>query len=334
MNCKVTVLVAVYNMAHFLPKCLDSLIGQTVRDIQIVCVDDGSSDESLQLLSAYQEKDNRIEVIHLNRNRGLAYARNLGLQRAKGQYVCMLDADDWYAPDAFEQCVNVFENNPSTDCVLFKCMLVYQQEDGLRYELQPSKDFVVLSGQEACMLSLDWQIHGIYMVRTEIHKRYPYDDSARLYSDENTTRLHYAVSREVRQCQGTYFYLQHSGSNTHKLTSVRQFDRLIAKESLLRELVPLMPAKEMEIKQTITLQLWLILVDCYMIYHCYHRTFSPADLRHAKSELHRVWSAVDRRLLTSPKVRKFGYRPMPSWPLFRLQEWLYFTLRGFLHKNI
>lgn len=319
-------------MARYLPKCLDSLLAQTLNDIQVVCIDDGSADGSLALLSAYHERDQRIEVIHLEKNRGLAHARNRGLEVARGEYICMVDADDWLASDALEQCVEVFRQHPSTDCVLFDCKLAYEQGDGYRYEQQPSKNFTVLTGEEACLLSLPWLIHGINMVRGSIHQRYPYDETAPLYSDENTTRLHYALSREVRQSKGTYYYLQHSGSNTHLWTG-RTFDRLSAKDSLLKTLLPLLKKRKEEARGIIVNQQWAVLVDCYMFYHCRAGKLSASDRRRALSEMRRTWMSVDRSLLDPTVVRKFGYRPMPCWWLFRLQEWAYFTLRGLLGKN-
>ena len=92
---KVTILVAAYNAAPFLPKCLDSLLSQTLEDIQVVCIDDGSTDDTPDVLQRYAAADRRIEVIALPENHGQAYARNQGLLTAKGDYVCFLDSDDW-----------------------------------------------------------------------------------------------------------------------------------------------------------------------------------------------------------------------------------------------
>jgi len=328
---KVTVLVAVYNAEAFLSRCIASLLSQTLRDIQVVCIDDCSTDSSLSLLESYREKDGRIEVIHLDENGGQAHARNQGLKRARGEYVCMLDADDWYSPDALEKGVSVFEEHPYTDTVLFQCLIAHEQSDGFTYSPYPLKPFDCLSGREACMLSIDdWQIHGIYMVRRAIHQRYPYDESTRLYSDDNTTHLHYLASREVRQCEGIYYYLLHDNSHTHQI-SVKIFDRIKAKENMLRTLVPLLSDRRVE--QMLTTQLWLVVVDSYMFYYLYGRDLSAADRRRGLAEMHRVWRYIDRTLLTPSKVHKFGYWPMPTWWLFRCQEWLYFTLRGLLGRN-
>lgn len=324
--CKVSVLVAVYNAEPFLPTCLDSLLDQTLKDIQVVCIDDCSTDNSLQLLRRYADRDPRIEVIALAENHGQAYARNQGLLIVRGEYVCFLDSDDWYAPDALERAVAVFEAHEKCDCVLFQVDNVYPDHT----ERYPLPSFDVLMGKEAFRLSLDWQIHGVYMVRTALHQRYPYDDTCRSFSDDNTTRLHYMFAREVRQCQGVYFYRQHAQSISH-IVSISQLDRMKANESMKRQL------KQLGCDDGI-MRLWenirmLILVDCYMFYHLHSHELTAADRRYALGELHRVWQTIDRRQLDSPKTHKFGYRPMPCWWLFRLQEWAYFTLRGLLGKN-
>lgn len=324
---KVTILVAAYNAEPFLPKCLDSLLAQTLKEIQVVCIDDGSTDGTLTVLRRYAAADQRIEVIALPENHGQAYARNQGLKCAQGDYICFLDSDDWLSTDALEQAVTVFETCPATDSVLFQVDMV-EPQGSTRY---PLPSFTVLSGNEAFRLSLDWQLHGVYMVRTVIHQQYPYDDTCRSFSDDNTTRLHYLHSREVRQCQGVYYYRQHASSTSHVI-SVRQFDRMRANESMKAMLTAEgMPPEIMRQWEAMRM---LVLVDCYKFYYCHSRELPDSDRSFALGEMRRVWQTIERHLLDSPKVHKFGYRPLPFWWLFRLQEWLYFTLRGLLGRNV
>ena len=320
---KVSVLVAVHNAEKWLTQCLDSLMSQTLTDIQVICVDDASTDGSLAILNDYARRDKRFEVVPMAENVGMAKARNIALAKAKGDYICMLDSDDWYGPDAFEKAVGVFEANLTTDVVLFQFRYVFPDHE----QLFPSKPFTVIDGRTACQLSLDWQIHGIYMVRRAIHMQYPYDDTCRLFSDENTTRLHYAVSREIRYCEGTYYYRQHEASMSHR-PSVRQFDKLKAKESLIKSL------QELSIDvQQLTNMLWIDVVDLYMFHHVHGYQLTKAEREYGMQEIRRVWSTIDRSVFNKKTTAKFGYRPCCSWHLFRLQEWLYFTIRGFLGKN-
>ena len=322
---KVSVLVAVYNAEAFLSRCLDSLKAQTYEDIQVICVDDASTDDSCRLLQEYAAKDSRIEVMSLPENRGQAHARNEGLKHAKGDYICMLDADDWFSPDAIEKALAVFDGE--TDCVLFDVVRWYDDRHEMLYQMPP---FDTLTGKEAFRLSLDWQIHGLYMVRADIHQQHPYDETCRLYSDDNTTRIHYICSRQVRRCEGRYYYRQHPDSSTRRI-SVSRFDYLKANESMRRQMQALnVSQKAVDEYEN---HRWLNMIDVYMFYHVHGRELSSADRKYGFSELCRIWRTIDRRALKKETITKFGYRPCQSWRMFRLQEWLYFTLRGLLGKN-
>jgi glycosyltransferase involved in cell wall biosynthesis len=324
---KVSVLVAAYNAARFLPRSLDSLLCQTHADLQVICVDDASTDATLSVLTGYAARDSRVTVIPLSENVGQARARNVALQQAVGDYVCFLDSDDWLSPDAIAEAVDVFHQHADTDCVLFRLLMVTDGHE----ESYPMEPFDCLTGYEAFVRSLDWRVHGVYMTRRSLFQRVPYDDTCRSYSDDNTTRIHYYLSRQVRPCRGTYYYLQHATSVTHQ-QSVRRFDHLRANESMKRQLLSLSVDRSLLARYEQVR--WLVLVDCYMFYHVHGRYLTAAERRYGLSELHRVWQSVDRTLLNKETTAKFGYRPCKWWWLFRCQEWCYFTLRGLLGKNL
>ena len=91
---KVSIIVPVYNVAPYLRQCMDSVINQTYRNIEIICIDDGSTDESGKILNEYVKADDRINAVHTN-NAGVASARNTGLSLASGEYLIFVDGDDW-----------------------------------------------------------------------------------------------------------------------------------------------------------------------------------------------------------------------------------------------
>lgn len=91
---KVSIIVPVYNVAPYLRQCMDSIINQTYRNIEIICIDDGSTDESGKILGEYAKSDDRIKAVHTN-NAGVASARNTGLSLASGEYLLFVDGDDW-----------------------------------------------------------------------------------------------------------------------------------------------------------------------------------------------------------------------------------------------
>ena len=99
---KVSVILPVYNVGRYLRQSLDSLINQTLKDIEIICTDDGSTDESGSILDEYSSKDSRIKVIHKS-NKGTGAARNDGLRLAKGECIGFVDPDDWVKPEMFER---------------------------------------------------------------------------------------------------------------------------------------------------------------------------------------------------------------------------------------
>lgn len=107
---KVSVIVPVYNVEKYLKRCLDSLINQTLSDIDIICINDGSKDSSLKILEQYAQKDSRI-VIYNQENSGLSVARNTGLEHASGEYIGFVDSDDWVDLDFYEKLYNSAKNN-------------------------------------------------------------------------------------------------------------------------------------------------------------------------------------------------------------------------------
>lgn len=98
---KVSVVIPVYNVEKYLPKCLDSLIGQTLKEIEIICINDASTDSSLEVLREYEKKDPRVKIID-KPNEGPSAARNLGIEKASGEYISFVDSDDWVSENFLE----------------------------------------------------------------------------------------------------------------------------------------------------------------------------------------------------------------------------------------
>lgn len=117
---KLSIIVPVYNVEKYLSKCLESLIHQTLQDIEIICVDDGSTDSSLEILKSFAKTDSRIKVFS-QKNQGQSAARNLALKHAKGEYLGFVDSDDWVDLDYFEKLYRVAKSsNCDIACAGFK----------------------------------------------------------------------------------------------------------------------------------------------------------------------------------------------------------------------
>ena len=329
MNYKVSVLVAAYNAEKYLRECLDSLIGQTLREIQIICVDDASTDNTLAILHEYEKKDERIVVLAQPENRGQAKARNRGLELATGEFVTMLDSDDWFAPDTLEKAYAVTREYPETDAVLLELRYFYQTTgEYALYGQIPEKE--VYSGEEALFLSLDWQIHGVYLIRNTIHQAYPYDDYSRMYSDDNTTRIHYLHSREVRFSSGIYYYRQHNESNTN-VHNIHRFDHMDAGLSLKRTL------QKEGVSAYVIARLenlrWIIIVGLY-IYYLQHKAHYSAEERTGILKRFRNHiQDLEPNLLPPATKYKFGYIPFRKcFLLFQAEVWLYYRIRKAFYK--
>lgn len=118
MNDMVSVIVPVYNVEHYLEKCLKSLQLSIYTNLEILLIDDGSTDSSGDICDKYEKIDKRCKVYH-KENGGLPDARNYGLDRANGKYIMFIDSDDWIDKCCVQNCINEFEKDNNVDCVMF-----------------------------------------------------------------------------------------------------------------------------------------------------------------------------------------------------------------------
>lgn len=123
---KLSVIIPVYNVEKYLRNCLDSVINQTYKNLEIICINDGSPDNSLAILEEYAAKDERIIVIN-QENAGVSTARNAGLDRATGEYIAFVDSDDWLEPECFELAITEFEQDEEIDLVSWGANVIAQR---------------------------------------------------------------------------------------------------------------------------------------------------------------------------------------------------------------
>ena len=122
----ISVIIPVYNVEKYLRRCLDSVIAQTYQNIEIICVDDGSIDESGRICDQYAVRDAHIKVIH-QENQGLSAARNRGLDAAEGEYIAFVDSDDYILEDMYKKMLDMLLNYNVDLCV---CQWQYEFSDG------------------------------------------------------------------------------------------------------------------------------------------------------------------------------------------------------------
>ncbi len=153
---KVSIIIPVYNVQTYIEECLKSLLQQTYKNLEIILVNDGSTDNSGIICDKYAEADTRIRVFH-KENGGVSSARNVGLQNVTGDYVTFVDPDDWIEPDMYEKMVMHFDNN--IEAVFCGYWESPEKEMNLSPILhQPEKEGIV-NGEEAlyqCMIGIGY----------------------------------------------------------------------------------------------------------------------------------------------------------------------------------
>ena len=223
---KVSVIVPIYNAESYLEKCVNSIINQTERDIQIILVDDGSTDKSPQICDELSLKDDRIVVFH-KKNGGLSSARNKGLENAKADYVCFIDSDDIIAPYYVEHLLSLIEKY---DCdVAVGKFETFTDKDPSFDNID--NDVEIVEGKNA----IDKLFGKSYVTATiacnKVYKKSLFDDikfpEGKINEDEATAyRIFYKTERVAFSNSVVYGYYMRDNSITKSKFSKRNFDFL------------------------------------------------------------------------------------------------------------
>ena len=132
----VSVILPVYGVEEWLPACLESVLGQSLRELEVLAIDDASPDGCGSILDAFAERDSRLRVFHLPENRRQGYGRNLGLDQAGGKYVYFLDSDDLILPNALENLVRAAETD-RLDGLFFDSEVIFEKENFRNIDYEP-----------------------------------------------------------------------------------------------------------------------------------------------------------------------------------------------------
>ena len=321
---KVSVIVAVYNMEEHLRQCVESVLAQTLADVEVVCVDDVSTDGSLQLLRTMAQEDSRVKVLEQPENGGAQLARNAGILASSGEFITVLDDDDWLAPDALELAVKEFEGRDDVECVLLKEFRV--RPDGSIFYPEGRWPFREAKGEEVYYHSMPWHVSGRYLVRRALQLRILYDNADRVYGEDNTALLHFLESPYIIQSEGIYYYRLLDESLSHAM-NMAIFGGLKSHVAMSSHL--LKGGYSLSVRSAHEHFRWLMVVNAIRHLYLYGRKYYTAAQRREAWQLIRDdYDSVDFSLVPDEQLRKFGYMPLrSSWTLFRLQEWTYFTLK-------
>ncbi|MDO5826583.1 MAG: glycosyltransferase [Methanosphaera sp.] len=169
-ECKISIIIPVYNKERYLDKSLQSIIGQSFKDYEVICVDDGSNDLSLTILEEYANEKDNFKVF-AKKNEGPGSARNLGLSKASGEYIIFLDADDWLLDDTLEKLYDTATNNNS-DLVLFNATEHYKNnitKDRV-YHIHLDKNTDLNNFSFDYNNNINLVMNGYHIVCTKLHR--------------------------------------------------------------------------------------------------------------------------------------------------------------------
>ena len=138
MNKLISIIVTVYNKEKTIDRCLQSLLNQTYNNIEIICINDGSTDSSLKRIQSIARYDKRIKIYN-QKNKGVSYARNRGISLCSGDYFLFIDGDDWLDKTCCEILIETLALKPNTNVILYDYINVYNK---LVYKINRVKNFI------------------------------------------------------------------------------------------------------------------------------------------------------------------------------------------------
>lgn len=308
----ISVIVPVYNMERYLRRCVDSILHQTYRNLEVLLVDDGSTDASGAICDEYAAQEERVTAVH-QKNGGLSAARNAGLERAQGTYLCFVDSDDFLDSRMLETlCRDLQEQDADVAVVGFR---MFEREE----ELAPAELAVpvqCMTGREAIRSTLvsdelgDFAWNKLYKWELFRDIRYPL---GRMMEDQGTTyRIFQQCSKVAYRPVPLYYYYQRPDSILHRRNMKFYEDKLdmgYQKYRAIREAYPGMPENDAAMLSVVE--------------HCYPYLMQDTERRAKMEAFLQECDPAAAKLLCTSSQRKYQ--------LLRCSRRLYAKL--FLLKN-
>lgn len=297
---KITVLMPVYNAEKYLHDSIGSLLSQTSNDWKLICINDGSTDKSQEIIEEYCKIDKRIKLIS-QKNSGPAVARAKAIELANTEYVSILDADDAYSPDYIELMLQKAQET-NADSIVPNVKFGYKSTTKLQDFFQQrelSPDLIIKNGIQAFSMTFPWRLHGWQMVKTDLAKKYYTVLNAaysKFNSDEFITRLLYLKSNTTALCRAKYLYRIDANSLT-RTVSLKKLDYLITLDKIL----------DLCYKENIPAK---IIIE---VYNNYYSTLI-SSLKMTKSLQHKEHSIALKRIKQS---YTYSYRPNLKYKIIK-----------------
>ena len=235
MSIKVSIIVPVYNSAKYLEKCLDSICNQTLQDIEIICVDDCSTDNSYSILKKYAQKDKRILLIKQASNQGQGIARNTGLKLAKREYIGFVDSDDAIDENYFE---SLYERAQKNEADITSNCLYYVSENN---QLKEGDWFNFAQIEKECLTDRLEKMKTVYancntspckhIYKSKFLKEHKIEFQNGVFHEDQyfiVKAFYYAnkIIQETSNCP-KYFYFLHENSSMHQKNNKQKYRKVL-----------------------------------------------------------------------------------------------------------
>lgn len=224
----VSIIVPVYNVEKYLDRCIESIVGQTFRDFELILVDDGSPDQCPWMCDNWAIKDSRIKVIH-KENGGLSSARNIGIQCATAPYICFVDSDDWITYDAIEYLYTLIDKYKA-DFVMANHMRVVGKmetrnvDTNICEEVLSNRQFLKLLFKDGTQENVQYAWAKLY--KAELFESVRYVEGITLEDVPATFEITLQAKKIVKSSKNVYFYFYNKDSITGVQFNEKRFDLL------------------------------------------------------------------------------------------------------------
>ena len=309
---KVSVIVPVYNVGKYLEECLNSIINQTYKNIEIIIVNDGSTDNSLDIIEIFKNKDNRIKVIN-QENKGISEARNIGLKNAVGEFVLYVDSDDYLELNCIKEAVDKI-NDDSSEMVIFNYTRVYDcdvegKSENVSLNLNTEK---VYEGKDIAIMLLKNLSQGY--VWNKLFRKKNLIENKFEFEKGRTIEDIYPIFKELINCKKVsyinkynYNYRQRSNSAVHTFNKKAKDDYVHAIDTVSKY------AKQNNIEER-TIEGYKLIKSCILIQDYYIDSGKPFYAEFNNRGYDKIFPSLHKI-----KINKYNYKSIIIIILWRLR---------------
>ena len=215
----ISLIIPCYNAEQTLKKCLNSVIQQSYNNLEIIIVDDGSTDETLKIGEEFQSKDERIKILRQD-NFGVSKARNKGVKAATGEYICFVDSDDWIETNYCAELYHLLSTE-NADIAIIEAS--YEDENGTVIFNKPISTEKIFDGKRALILLLEDEVIQSHpwgkLYKANLLKDVSFPENLKCFEDYSTLfKIFDKAVKVVRSDEKLYHYIQHEDSLSHNLS--------------------------------------------------------------------------------------------------------------------